>query len=1058
MLSRNYMVSLAQANSLHERVPNGDPRSDHGPVAVHAWRNRVLLGAEAFGCYLDEHSLDEEALAALLSGVPWTPPRGALGWLADFQGWLLPPGSPAWAYTPGDEGLVVEGTFLRGLPFPGLLADAVGAQGEHLDRWSWLGDSARASLVDGLAGQLATVSLRCLLSELACDPSPGAYDRLNTALLEQSARMGFYARYPVLARDLTVCIANWRTQVGRILDRLVEDEDALTGSGLLPHGAGPLQGVDLGAGDSHDAGQSVAVLRFAQGHGLVYKPRDCGVFAVYREMVDVLNEALPSDGRLYAPSSLARDGYGWVEFIDHDSSGTLDPKTYLRRLGSFLAIAHILGASDLHLENVIASTPGPVPIDLETLIQNRSRTAVSAVAAQKAIQRLNASVLGAGILPVQLTAGERTSIDVSVATGGLQQITEYATAHQVVDPFSDRMRIEIMEMPVGCAKNQPGGMNLDLVREHRGEIGEGYRQAYLAALGSIPQIQSILASMRTMEVRHIIRATRSYSLLLTEMRQPGRLRSGIDRDHLLRSLWTRINEHPGDAALIGAEEESIWQLDVPLFTARMNQRGLFAGGREVVPDYFEKTTIQDVAERLNALDPELMHDSLRLIDESILAAAPQPNAPETPREESAARLAQDGIEAEITALAREQAGVLLDSAILGDHDATWISVCSSNDSSGLEYRPIGPTLYDGLAGVSFATTHAHGLLPDLGLDDLAHRTAHAVASILDDWADGRVTLPIGAYSGAAGLLYALSHYDAILGGNRYEDLRTGAIIQMEMAVGDDTYFDIMAGAAGACAVISAMPEVGTPQSRKTLHTVASHLINHSVVLDDGRLAWETGTTKAKLGGFSHGATGIGWALARTAAALGDDRIADIAVQALRFDDSMFRPTKQLWLDARPEALASGEMYPAHWCHGASGIAMARASAAALLGTPELLDLAIIGAREMTREGLPSDDSLCHGSLGNLVAAQSIAEHTRADIGLDDFRNRAITRIHSSQPRSGLPRGITTVRGLMLGTAGSLYALCHALNPGIPNVLLLDGHTKKADSASGGRALAGSTPT
>ncbi|MGO4584205.1 type 2 lanthipeptide synthetase LanM [Arthrobacter sp. 2RAF6] len=546
------------------------------------------------------------------------------------------------------------------------------------------------------------------------------------------------------------------------------------------------------------------------------------------------------------------------------------------------------------------------------------------------------------------------------------------------------------------------------------------------------------------------------SLLLTEMRQPGRLHSGIDRDHLLRSLWTRINDHPGDATLIGAEEESLWQLDIPLFTARMNQRGLFAGGSELVPDYFEKTTIQDVAERLNALNPELMRESLRLIDESILAAAPQTTTPDTPREQSAAHFAQD--ETGIPALAREQAGVLVDSAILGDRDATWISVCSSSDSSGLEYRPIGPTLYDGLAGICFATTYAHSLVPDLGLDDLAHRTAHAVASILDDWADGKVTLPIGAYSGAAGLLYAISHYDAILGGNRYEDLRTSAIMQMETVVGDDSYFDIMAGAAGACAVISAMPEAGTPQGRKTLQTIASHLIDHSVVIDDGQLAWETGTAKAKLGGFSHGATGIGWALARTAAALGDDRIAGVATKALHFDDTMFGPAKQRWLDARPESLALGEMYPTHWCHGTSGIAMARASAAALLGTPELLDLAIIGARETTRDELPLDDSLCHGSLGNLLAAQSIAAHTGADIGLDDFRNRAITRIHGSQPRSGLPRGITTVRGLMLGTAGSLYALCHALNPGIPNVLLLDGLTKTPDSASGGRLLASSTPT
>lgn len=119
MLSRNDMVSLAQASSLHERIPHGHRRSDHGPVAVNDWRSRALIEPEAFGCYLDEHSLDAEDLGDLLSGVPWTPQRGALGWLADVHGWLLPPGSAARTYVPGDGGLVVEGTSWEDFPFRG---------------------------------------------------------------------------------------------------------------------------------------------------------------------------------------------------------------------------------------------------------------------------------------------------------------------------------------------------------------------------------------------------------------------------------------------------------------------------------------------------------------------------------------------------------------------------------------------------------------------------------------------------------------------------------------------------------------------------------------------------------------------------------------------------------------------------------------------------------------------------------------------------------------------------------------------------------------------------
>ncbi|NRD08894.1 hypothetical protein [Rathayibacter agropyri] len=46
-------------------------------------------------------------------------------------------------------------------------------------------------------------------------------------------------------------------------------------------------------------------------------------------------------------------------------------------------------------------------------------------------------------------------------------------------------------------------------------------------------------------------------------------------------------------------------------------------------------------------------------------------------------------------------------------------------------------------------------------------------------------------------------------------------------------------------------------------------------------------------------------------------------------------------------------------------------------------------------------------------------------------------IGRSGARSGLPSGITTVRGLLLGTAGALYALCREIDPALPNVLLLE---------------------
>lgn len=1030
MPTSNDMLVLAQAAALHERRPGPANGKGANPAATDAWARRLLDENGALDAYLLLQGLDREGLAALLSGGTWTPRPGSTSWLVQADAWLVRPAAPPRPTGP----LVVEGTPVDRLPFPGLLGPVAAAQAAHLDRWPALAPEARADLLDRLAERLATLAMRCLVTELARDTTPGAYERLDTALAKPEERLRFYARYPVLAKDLTVAIANWRAQVGRVLDRLAADADALADAGLLPCDPGTLRAVDLATGDSHEAGQSVAILRFADGHRLVYKPRDCAVFTLYRDTLDALAPSLPPESRLYAPLALVRPGYGWVEHVEH-ATDTAEPGPYLRKLGALLAIAHVFGASDLHLENVIASPAGPVPVDLETLVQNRSHDSGAATAAQKAARWLNESVLGTGILPVQLTAGEGTSIDVSVSTGGLNEDAGNATAHQLVHPCTDRMRIEAVTGPIGRAKNQPPGMTAALVREHRTALSDGFAETYRAVIAQRPRLRAILTAAPDMTVRHIVRATRSYSLLLTEMRQPGRLRSGIDRDHLLRSLWVRLADHPDDAELVRAEEHALRRLDIPLFTTGFDTAALRTDGHDVASRHFQCTTREDVLHRLDRLTGDTLTASQPLIEESILAATParehtepQPEAPQRVGDTAAA----------LRRAARAQGRLLADTAILGDDDATWISVCSSTDSTGLEYRPIGPTLYDGLAGITFAAAYAHETLPGLGLDDLAHRTAHAVAAILDDWDQDRVDLPIGAFSGAAGLLYALAHYDTRLGGGRHRDLRAATVRRLAANAAHDTFYDVMAGAAGASAVIAALPESRTDYGRTALRVLADHLIAHATDTGDGSLAWETGIAHARLGGFSHGATGIGWALARTSALLGDDRIAAAAHAALRFDDTLYDPARHRWLDVRPETVAQGRAYPAHWCHGTAGIAMARAAAATLLNAPELLDLAALGAQATTGDALPADDSLCHGTLGNLLAMTETARHTPHDNGLRDYRARVTDRLARTAPHSGLPAGITTVRGLMLGTAGAMHALCRELDPALPNPLVLEG--------------------
>jgi hypothetical protein len=64
-----------------------------------------------------------------------------------------------------------------------------------------------------------------------------------------------------------------------------------------------------------------------------------------------------------------RAGYGWVEFAEHEEF--LDEsqvRRYYHRAGGMAAIAYLLGAMDLHMENVAATLTGPAIVDPESLL------------------------------------------------------------------------------------------------------------------------------------------------------------------------------------------------------------------------------------------------------------------------------------------------------------------------------------------------------------------------------------------------------------------------------------------------------------------------------------------------------------------------------------------------------------------------------------------------------------------------------------------------------------------------------------------------------------------
>jgi lantibiotic modifying enzyme len=230
------------------------------------------------------------------------------------------------------------------------------------------------------------------------------------------------------------------------------------------------------------------------------------------------------------------------------------------------------------------------------------------------------------------------------------------------------------------------------------------------------------------------------------------------------------------------------------------------------------------------------------------------------------------------------------------------------------------------------------------------------------------------------------------------------------------------------------------QSTRLLEAAIEHgdLLLAEASQEENGWSWRTIEGSRNLTGFSHGAAGIGWALAELYAATKEDRFRSAALEAFRYERSCFNPDQRNWPDFRGAEPA----YPVYWCHGAAGISLSRLRAWQILGGDDFLAEAL-SALGTVRESMGSleNASLCHGEMGNadvLIHASDVLNNeawltparAAADKGFERFERRRVPW------PCGLP-GANETPGLMLGLAGIGHFYLRIADPTrTPSVLLI----------------------
>ncbi|WP_412543850.1 type 2 lanthipeptide synthetase LanM family protein [Longispora sp. K20-0274] len=979
------------------RVVAGD--ADRAARRLARWRT-VFPTGEAFGARLAAAGIDENVLALLLAedatSLAGRVDRPDWAGFAERAAQLArPPTGREFTWEDGFGAIV--GPFAE-LAARELLAAEPGLR------------DLRAGFTAQTRGLLTRLARRTLVLELNVYRVSGRLDgamprdRFASFVRQLCTREGLTAlieEYAVLARLLAqACLQNVTAWV-ELYGRFTRDRPAIVADLLGAVEPGPLVEIASGAGDRHRGGRSVAVLRFADGARVVYKPRPVTAHALFNCAVRWLNARMPGPA-LPTLALLSRPSHGWVEFAAHAPCRDRDGvDRFYRRQGATLALLHALDATDIHHENLVARGDEPVLVDLETLL-HPTLPVPGPRATDPAARAMDSSVYRTALLSLPVV-GDHGMIDLSglgADKGALSPLDGVGWGA----PGTDEMRLVRRQETFEGSDNRPrlDGRDADPAA-YTASLLSGFRDAYQAIASGRAELvgpDGPLAASGGADLRVVVRPTRVYATLLDESTHPDVLRDALDRDRLLDTLWADSTGAALWWQVAGAEIAGLWAGDIPLFDTRSDSLALASGGF-TLDGALDATGVRRVSAKLAALGGPDQYDQEWIIQAALATRAPLPeHRPGRSGAHPHATTVPD--RDRLLASACGIADQLVAMAFEDDHHANWLGLEPVDDRHWM-VLPQGAGLAHGYCGTALLLAQLAGITGTARYARLARRAVCPIPNLLDHLArhpEQAAAVGCGGFAGFGGIAYALSHLAALLDDGEVAGWVPGAV-RLVAGAAHGSGPGVLTGAAGG---------------------VAAMLAVHATTGSD--LAWDAARTCADAvlaadpaglpAGFGTGLAGMGWALARFGASGGGTRYADAG--------------RALLAASRPAADDPS------WCHGLPGLALALAD---LGDTPAggTVDRAVgaVAARP------PLDDhSLCHGELGGLelLVEAAAGGHHAARAGRIPRAGLLLAALDRVGPQCATP-GLVPSPGLLTGLAGIGYGLLRLGFPDrTPSVLLL----------------------
>ena len=408
---------------------------------------------------------------------------------------------------------------------------------------SSLSAKAKASLRRNLQRDLGQITRPCLALEwksfglamasmglITGKPDQTSIERMFLRDRPGHRLSSLFQKFPVLARLWSQLIRQWREHVREVLLRFEQDRLSLSRTFFTNRQVRTIVDAQFGLSDRHHSGRTVVRLQL-EGGSIIYKPRSGTGESEWFSLLSWMNRQ-GLRPRLRAARVLPRKGYCWMEYIESVSlKSKAGARRFYQRMGGIIAVAYLLKAVDCHRDNLIAAGEEPVLVDADALWH---------VSALSKTQSCPDVLHRTGFFPAE-------------------------------KPRSLQSRSSVLA---------PGEVGNHLPRldgkpfraaDYQQHIARGFSRAWSCILGTRQgraELDRRLRRIRSRERRWIYWATEKYAAIRKASIQPSVLRSGAERELLIRRLCARDIV---PAAVIDDEVRALRQFDIPYFERTTNE-------------------------------------------------------------------------------------------------------------------------------------------------------------------------------------------------------------------------------------------------------------------------------------------------------------------------------------------------------------------------------------------------------------------------------------------------------------------------------------------------------